>query len=104
MSKTAVFVHAGRITPSCWDRFVWYFEAHGYRSLAPAWPGKDRSIEVRMHRGAGASSLSAEATDFGRQHGVTVIDGGCPLMFGPTADFGHRLLRLVYSSKVPKQV
>jgi pimeloyl-ACP methyl ester carboxylesterase len=44
MSKTVVFVHGGWITPSCWDRFVSYFEAHGYRCLAPAWPGKDRSI------------------------------------------------------------
>jgi hypothetical protein len=33
-----------------------------------------------------------------------VIDGGCPLMFGPTADVGHKLMRLVYASHVPKQV
>ncbi len=60
--------------------------------------------QVWMHHGAGATSVSAEATEFGRQHGLTVIDGGCPLMFSPTADLGHRLLRFVYSSKVPKQV
>lgn len=60
--------------------------------------------QVWMHHGPGASSVSAEATDYGRQHGVTVIDGGCPLMFGPTADLGHRFLRLVYASRVPKQV
>src|SRR2546421_9451981 len=24
----------------------------------------------------------------GRAHGITVIDGGCPRRFGPTADFG----------------
>lgn len=57
-----------------------------------------------MHHGPGASSVSAEATDLGRQHGVTVIDGGCPLMFGPAADFGHRVLRFVYSGRVPKKV
>jgi hypothetical protein len=33
-----------------------------------------------------------------------VIDGGCPLMFGPTADLGHKIMRLVYSGHVPKQV
>jgi hypothetical protein len=33
-----------------------------------------------------------------------VIDGGCPLMFGPTADFAHKLMRVVYAGKVPKQV
>jgi uncharacterized protein len=59
---------------------------------------------VWMHWGAGASSVSSAATDYGRRHGITVIDGGCPLMFGPTADFGHKLMRLVYAGHVPKQV
>ena len=59
---------------------------------------------VWMHRGPGAGSVSAAATDYGRQHGITVIDGGCPLMFGRTADFGHKIMRFVYAGKVPKQV
>ena len=59
---------------------------------------------VWMHRGPGAGSVSAAATDYGRQHGIAVIDGGCPLMFEPTADFGHKIMRLVYAGKVPKQV
>jgi predicted CoA-binding protein len=59
---------------------------------------------VWMHRGPGAGSVSEAATEYGRQQGITVIDGGCPCMFGPTADFGHRLMRIVYASKVPKQV
>jgi predicted CoA-binding protein len=59
---------------------------------------------VWMHRGPGSGSVSAAATDFGRQHGITVIDGGCPLMFAPTADIGHRLIRLLYARTVPKEV
>ena len=59
---------------------------------------------VWMHRGPGAGSVSETATEYGRQQGVTVIDGGCPLMFEPTSDFGHRLMRRVYTRKVPKQV
>ena len=59
---------------------------------------------VWMHRGPGAGSVSATATGYGRQHGITVIDGGCPLMFGPTADLGHKIMRLVYAGHVPKQV
>jgi predicted CoA-binding protein len=59
---------------------------------------------VWMHWGAGASSVSNAATDYGRQRGITVIDGGCPLMFGPTADFGHKIMRVVYRGHVPKQV
>jgi predicted CoA-binding protein len=60
--------------------------------------------QVWMHRGPGAGSVSDAATDYGRQHGITVIDGGCPLMFGPTADLGHRIMRFVLAGHVPKQV
>ena len=59
---------------------------------------------VWMHRGPGAGSVSDAATAYGRQHGITVIDGGCPCMFGPTADFGHKIMRVFLSSHVPKQV
>jgi hypothetical protein len=59
---------------------------------------------VWMHRGPGAGSVSQAATEYGRRRGITVIDGGCPLMFGPTSDFGHRLMRRIYAGKVPKQV
>jgi predicted CoA-binding protein len=60
--------------------------------------------QVWMHRGPGGGSVSDTATEYGRQHGITVIDGGCPLMFAPTSDLGHRLMRVVYARKVPKQV
>ena len=59
---------------------------------------------VWLHRGAGAGSVSAAATSYGRERGVTVIDGGCPLMFEPTADFSHKLLRLIYAANVPRHV
>jgi predicted CoA-binding protein len=59
---------------------------------------------VWMHWGGGASSVSDTATEYGRQHGMTVIDGGCPLMFAPTADFGHKVMRVVLAGRVPKQV
>ncbi len=59
-----------------------------------------------MHRLSGAGSVSHEAARYGRQHGITVIDGGCPLMFDPTADPGHKLLRFVATMRgqVPKRV
>jgi uncharacterized protein len=59
---------------------------------------------VWMHRGPGAGSVSDAATAYGRQHGITVIDGGCPCMFDPTADFGHKVMRRLYAGKVPKHV
>ena len=59
---------------------------------------------VWMHQGPGEGSVSDSATVYGRQHGITVIDGGCPLMFPPTSDFAHRLMRAVYARKLPKEV
>ena len=67
----------------------------------------DLGIEhVWMHRGPGAGSVSVEAAKYGREHGIAVMDGGCPCMFGPTADAGHRAMRFVFtlSGNVPKQV
>ena len=61
---------------------------------------------VWMHRGPGAGSVSKEAAAYGREHGIKVIDGGCPLMFDPTADFGHKCMRGIFklTGAVPRQV
>lgn len=61
---------------------------------------------VWMHRSYGAGSCSEQATSYGREHGITVIDGGCPLMFGPAADAGHKAMRWIFSllGNVPKEV
>jgi predicted CoA-binding protein len=61
---------------------------------------------VWMHRGPGAGSVSEAAADYGRQRGIAVIDGGCPCMFAPTADFAHKAMRVVFtlSGNVPRQV
>ncbi len=59
-----------------------------------------------MHRGPGAGSVSADATDLGRQHGMQVIDGGCPCMYAPISDLGHRVMRsaLTLTGGVPRTV
>ena len=49
---------------------------------------------VWMHQSLGkGSSVSKEAVEYCRQHGISVIAGGCPMMFGPGADFGHTCMR-----------
>jgi uncharacterized protein len=60
--------------------------------------------EAWMHRSFGGGSVCDEATVYGRDHGMTVIDGGCPLMFEPVSDFGHKVMRVVLGRKVPKTV
>lgn len=61
---------------------------------------------VWMHRSFGAGSVSPTAADYGRQHGIAVIDGGCPLMFKPTSDAAHKAIRWVctLTGAVPKEV
>jgi predicted CoA-binding protein len=61
---------------------------------------------VWMHRGPGPGSVSEPATAYGRERGITVIDGGCPCMFGLTADPGHKAMRLLFTltGNVPKRV
>lgn len=61
---------------------------------------------VWMHRAFGKGSVSDVATELGRTHGVTVIDGGCPCMFRPTDDGGHRFMRVMctLTGAVPRKV
>ena len=61
---------------------------------------------VWMHRSFGTGSVSEEAASYGREQGIAVIDGGCPLMFDPTADFGHKAMRFVctLTGTVPRRV
>ncbi len=62
--------------------------------------------QVWMHRSFGGGSVSSTAAEWGREHGMTVIDGGCPLMFHPEGDKGHRFMCrvLTWTGKVPKRV
>jgi predicted CoA-binding protein len=61
---------------------------------------------VWMHRGPGPGSVSRAATEYGRREGISVIPGGCPLMFDPTADGGHKAMRFIFTltGAVPRRV
>ena len=61
---------------------------------------------VWMHRSMGGGSVSTAATDYGRAQGITVIPGGCPLMFEPVADGGHKAMKFVFTltGVVPRKV
>lgn len=61
---------------------------------------------VWMHRSVGGGSLSPAATDYARKQGMNVIPGGCPLMFAPVDDGGHRAMKFVFTltGAVPRKV
>ncbi|MHC4550463.1 MAG: CoA-binding protein [Planctomycetota bacterium] len=61
---------------------------------------------VWMHRSFGRGSVSPAAVDLGREQGVTVIPGGCPMMFVKPVDLAHRCLCWVLrvTGGLPKQL
>jgi len=52
---------------------------------------------VWMHRAMGGGSVSGAAAEYGRERGISVIAGGCPLMFEPVSDGGHKAMRFVFT-------
>ena len=60
---------------------------------------------VWLHRSFGTGSVSEEAASLGREHGITVIAGGCPMMFLPGTDIAHRCMRWVLNltGNLPKE-
>ena len=49
---------------------------------------------VWMHQSlAKGSSVSPSAVEYCRQHGISVIPGACPMMFGRGVDMGHTCMR-----------
>jgi uncharacterized protein len=61
---------------------------------------------VWLHRGIGPGTSSPAAAAYCREHGIAVIPGACPNMFGATSDPGHRcmLAMLRMTGKVPRSV
>lgn len=49
-SRTIVFVHGMYMNPLCWEQWVDYYQAKGYKCLAPAWPGRDQPIDTLRKR------------------------------------------------------
>lgn len=62
--------------------------------------------QVWMHRAFGQGSYSEQATALGRDHGIRVIPGGCPLMFDPCADGGHKVMKAIFTltGNIPRKV
>jgi predicted CoA-binding protein len=59
---------------------------------------------VWMHQSAAkSSSVSQEGVESCKDHGISVIAGACPMMYGEGADFGHRCMRwfLGLTGKLP---
>lgn len=58
-----------------------------------------RSVWMHRSLGGDGSSVSPQAIEFCRQHGIDVISCGCPMMFGPRTDLGHTAMRWILKWK-----
>lgn len=54
---------------------------------------------VWMHRSFGDGSVSETAVAFCESHNISVISGGCPMMFCEPVDFPHKCIRWIKSAK-----
>jgi len=45
-SKTIVFIHGMYMNPLCWEQWTTHFQAKDYTCLAPAWPGRDKPVDI----------------------------------------------------------
>ncbi|RXK55572.1 alpha/beta hydrolase [Oleiharenicola lentus] len=66
-SKTIVLIHGLWVTPRSWEKFQGYYEARGYRVLAPAWPGlkgevEDMQRDASSFNGTGLEQVVAHYT------------------------------------------
>jgi uncharacterized protein len=49
---------------------------------------------IWMHQSLrNGTSVSATAVEYCHQHGISVIAGACPMMYGDGVDFGHTCMR-----------
>ena len=53
--------------------------------------------DIRLPSERAGAACPRPAAAYSRAHGITVINGGCPCMFGPTADLGHKTMRFVFT-------
>ena len=61
---------------------------------------------VWMHRSFGQGSFADAAVDICKANNITVIPGGCPMMFCEPVDFGHKCIRWFtgLTGSLPKEV
>lgn len=65
---------------------------------------KQEGIEyLWLHRSFGTGSVSTKTVDYCNDHGITVIAGGCPMMFCEPVDVAHKCIRgwLSLTNKLP---
>src|SRR3954453_13570628 len=59
---TIVLIHGFWVTPRSWEQWIPYYEAKGFRVLAPAYPGFEVEVEALNADPTPVEALTVEAT------------------------------------------
>ncbi|RPA19813.1 carboxylesterase [Gordonia sp. OPL2] len=91
-TDTIVLIHGLWMTPRSWEHWVSYYEAKGYRVLAPAYPGFDIEVEALRENPSVIADLTVPDTV---DHLAAVISGlpTEPILIGHS--FGGTLTQLL---------
>src|SRR3712207_9576742 len=60
MPGTIVLIHGLWVTPRSWEEWIPYYEAKGYRVLAPAYPGFEVEVEALREDPSPITALTVE--------------------------------------------
>ena len=60
---------------------------------------------VWLHSSVNQGSFEKEAIKFGEDHGLAIIQTGCPMMYYSPVDFGHKCMKWVLqlTGKIPRK-
>lgn len=83
VSKSIVFITGAFIGNNCWDEWIVFFEDHGYKCIAPAWPYKNASPEELRNRHPDAGIASNRLADI-TEHFAAIVNAlpEAPIMIG----------------------
>ena len=69
---TIVLIHGLWMTPRCWEHWITYYQARGFKVLAPAYPGLDVEVEELRRDPSPIERLTVEEV---AHHYETIIRG-----------------------------
>ena len=98
-SKTILFIHGMYMTPLCWEHWLEYFQAKGYRCVAPAWPGRDKPVEElrKQHPDPDLGQLTLSRV-------IRYFDSQVRLLDEKPILIGHSMGALIVQSLLQKDV
>lgn len=92
LNETVVLIHGLWMTPRSWEEWVQRYEAHGYRVLAPGWPGLEGEVEEIRRDPARISGLGLREVVARYEEVISGLDQA-PIIIGHS--FGGAIIQIL---------